>query len=113
MESVTDVGDRRVIVDLITGKRTEARIGRSPIQDIQDHLAKLADFEAGGAADALKADLRILQDLANRRGGTWLIKWAMLFRGIRPGQPDINLDGADPAYRAYAEAWPYGPDPRD
>lgn len=63
-------------------------------------------------AESLAADLRSLQDLANRRGGTWLIKWAVQFQGVKPGAFTVNLD-TDPAYATYLKEWPLGPDPRD
>ena len=68
-------------------------------------------------ADALKADLRTLQGLANRRGGEWLIKWATMFEGVQPGGRDLDMKAAeatgDPVFLDYVTNFPHGTDPRD
>lgn len=137
VEQVTDFEARRVIVDLITDRRREFVIldgrvvfGRPFMRDVAEHLGAVAVAELRRdadkprielvpptVADVLKADLRMLQDLANRRGGAWLIKWASLFQGVNPGDMAINLKAAeasgDPAFLDYVKDWPFGPDPRD
>jgi hypothetical protein len=110
-EQVTDSGDRRVILDLITGKRTETAPKRIRItSEMRPQAAPPATVEA------LKADIRSLHDIANRRGGAWLFKWATAFQDIRPGTLPgtlpVNPD-ADPAYVEYARSYPLGPDLRD
>jgi hypothetical protein len=94
VEAVTDVGDRRVIVDLITAKRTERT---TRIQEKETDEAK-----------ALARDLRTVQDLITRRGSTWLLKWAKLSQGVEPGGPNT-----DPAFVEYVLNFPKCSDPRD
>lgn len=109
-ERVTDVADRRIVEDLITDRRQEFRIrnGRLVDADPTPRIQAVPPTKA----DSLKADLRSLQEIANRRGGTWLVRWATMFTGVQPGAFTVNVD-TDPAFAAYLQDFPFGPDPRD
>jgi len=65
-----------------------------------------------GAAASLSVDLRSLQDMANRRGGAWLIKWAGLFDGVYPNYLAKAEETGDRAYAAYIMGFPNDPDTR-
>lgn len=115
-ERVTDFADRRVIEDLITGRRRELPIRQGRVVEFVPDAPRIQPVQPT-AADTLKADLRALQDVANRRGGAWLIKWALLFQGVKPGQITLEIQAAertgDPAYLDYVKNFPWGHDPRD
>lgn len=100
VEVVTDFADgRRVVRDLITAKITEAKPGR--IQEVETP-----------SAQALASDLRTVQALINRRGASWLAKWAALASGSEPGIGQaIRIN--DEGYLDYVQNFPNGPEPRD
>ena len=115
-EQVTDFEHRRVVVDLITDRRREFPIRSGRIVEAVSNEPRIQAVPMT-AADALKADLRTLQALANRRGGDWLIKWAAMFEGVQPSGRDLDVKAAeatgDPVFLDYVKNFPFGPDPRD
>lgn len=74
------------------------------------------DRTPSAAATSLDADLRALQNIVNRRGWAWLVKWTAMFVGVEPkGLTDAigTAPVEDPGLADYGRNFPACPDPRD